>query len=189
MPILPPEPDCFPDDLLEQVFETADDDPETHRWHFAYTKSRQEKSLMRQLRQLNVPHYGPQVPHRNRSPAGRVRTSLVPLFTNYVFLFGDRDQQIAALSTGCIIKLSQVADGQQLVDDLQQIKSLIAIDVPMTIEARVGPGERVRVRNGVFAGYEGIVDRRDAETRLIVSVQFMDRGVSVKLDDCQLIVI
>ena len=44
----------------------------------------------------------------------------------------------------------------------------------------------MRVRNGAFAGYEGTVLRREQETRLLVAVQFMEQGVSVKLEDCQL---
>ena len=39
---------------------------------------------------------------------------------------------------------------------------------------------------GAFAGYEGVVLRREQETRLLVSVKFMEQGVSVKLEDCQL---
>lgn len=204
MPILPAEPDCYPPQLLEDVAQSAQSGDETSsqsdpdldpedaddpRWYLAYTKSRQEKALMRQLRQLDVPHYAPQIPRRFRSPSGRIRTSLVPLFANYVFVFGNKEHQQSVLGTKHIAKLTTITDGQQLVDDLLQIKSLISIDVPMTIEGRIGPGQRVRVRSGSFKGYEGLVDRRDAETRLIVAVQFMDQGVSVKLDDCQLEVI
>jgi transcriptional antiterminator RfaH len=63
---------------------------------------------------------------------------------------------------------------------------LIGLGVPLTIEARMQVGDRVRVRSGSFTGYEGIILRRENETRLLVSVQFMDRGASVKLEDCQL---
>ncbi|MEM9826366.1 MAG: transcription termination/antitermination NusG family protein [Planctomycetota bacterium] len=185
MPILPPEPDLFPDDLLtcEELLEQANVDAS---WYSAYTKSRQEKLLMRHLRQLEVPHYGPLIPKRSRSPAGRVRSSLVPLFSNYVFLLADEMQRYNAICTGCIMKATPVVDHVELVQDLRQIQSLISMDAPMTIESRIEPGQRVRVRNGSFAGYEGIAVRRDAETCLIVSVRFMEQGVSVKLDDCQL---
>ena len=165
---------------------TEVDLPADHHWYLAYTKSRQEKSLLRKLRESDIWHYAPQIPRRYRSPQGRIRTSIVPLFANYVFVYADEMGRYKTVSTGCVMKMATIDDSQTLVADLRQIRSLIAIDVPMTVEGRVGPGQRVRVRNGSFAGYEGIVDRRDAETRLIVAVQFMDQGVSVKLDDCQL---
>ena len=83
-------------------------------------------------------------------------------------------------------KATEVQDAEQLVADLKQIRDLINIGAPLTVESRMESGQRVRVKSGVFAGYEGTVLRREQETRLLVSVQFMEQGVSVKLEDCQL---
>ena len=162
-----------------------DNDEQPPAWYLVYTRSRQEKTLMRHLRQLNITHYGPQVPKRNRDKTGRIRTSRVPMFANYLFMYGTNSDRYRATCTGCILKTDLVEEREQLETDLRQIHDLIAMEVPMTIEARLEPGRRVRIRNGSFAGYEGVVTRRDQEVRLIVSVRFMDSGVSVKLDDCQ----
>ena len=78
--------------------------------------------------------------------------------------------------------ICQVSD---LIDDLRQIRDLIELGVPLTKESRLDAGEPVRVRNGTFAGYEGIVIRRENERRLLVAVRFMEQGVSVALEDCQ----
>ena len=180
MPILPPEPDCFPSDLF------CDEDLKNHSWWLAYTKSRQEKKLMRELRALAIRHYGPQVEHRRRSPAGRVRTSYAPLFNNYVFVCGSEDDRYKTVCTGSVTKLSPIADTENLIADLNQIQGLINLGAPLTIESRLQPGQRVRVKTGSFAGYEGVVVQRQGETRLLVAVHFMEQGVSVKLDDCQL---
>ncbi len=141
---------------------------------------------MRQLRDLELGHYGPQIEQRKKSPAGRIRTSFVPLFSNYVFLCGTDEQRYQAVCTGCVQKVSEITDVEILLSDLKQVSELIAIGAPMSIEERILPGQQVRVKNGAFAGFEGVVIRRDQETRLLVAVQFMDQGVSVKLDDCQL---
>jgi len=180
MPILPPEPDCFPDEILDQA-ESLDS-----QWCLLYTKSRQEKKVMRHLREAGVGHYGPMVMQRNRSPAGRMRTSYVPLFSTYVFLRGGDEERHQAISTGCVMKASEIVDVEELLEDLRQIRSLIELGVPLTIESRLEPGQNVRVKNGSFAGYEGTVIRRENETRLLVCVRFMEQGVSVKLEDCQL---
>ncbi|MCD0458745.1 transcription termination/antitermination protein NusG [Roseiconus lacunae] len=180
MPILPKEPDRFPEDLLDS------ENASQSNWWLLYTKSRQEKQLMRQLRDLELGHYGPQIEQRKKSPAGRIRTSFVPLFSNYVFLCGTDEQRYQAVCTGCVQKVSEITDVEILLSDLKQVSELIAIGAPMSIEERILPGQQVRVKNGAFAGFEGVVIRRDQETRLLVAVQFMDQGVSVKLDDCQL---
>ncbi len=75
---------------------------------------------------------------------------------------------------------------RSFLSDARQIRDLIDMGVPLTIESRLEPGQHVRVRSGAFAGYEGTVLRREHETRLLVSVRFMEQGVSVRLDDCQL---
>lgn len=180
MPILPKEPDRYPLNLLdtEQAVEA--------QWWLLYTKSRQEKQLMRQLQRQHIAHYGPQIEHRRRSPAGRVRTTYAPLFNNYVFLCGANEDRYNALCTGCVQKVTEITDTEPLLKDLRQISDLVAMGVPMSVEGRLSPGQPVRVKNGAFAGFEGVVIRRDQETRLLVSVRFMDQGVSVKLDDCQL---
>lgn len=141
---------------------------------------------MRQLRQAEVPHYGPQIEQRRRSPAGRIRTSYVPLFNNYVFLCGGENERYQAICTGCVQQACEITDVDPLIKDLTQISDLIDIGAPLSVEGRLLPGQPVRVKNGSFAGFEGVIIRRDQETRLLVAVRFMDQGVSVKLDDCQL---
>lgn len=180
MPILPQEPDCLPSDLL--------DDPVslTCSWWLLYTKSRQEKLLMRHLRSLDLPHYGPTIMRRHRSPNGRMRTIYSPLFANYLFMRGDDEARYQAICTGCVTKATAITEVERFVTDLKQIRDLIEIGAPMTIESRLEPGENVRVKSGSFAGFEGTVIRRENERRLLVAVKFMDQGVSVKLEDCQL---
>lgn len=141
---------------------------------------------MRLLRDADIAHYAPQVKKRYRSPAGRIRTSFQPLFSNYVFLHGTNEDRFRAVSTGCVQKATEVTDTETFVTELKQIYDLIAMDVPLTIETKIESGQPVRVKNGAFQGYEGIVLKRMGETRLLVSVKFMEQAISVKLDDCQL---
>jgi len=183
MPILPREPDCHPVDLLDQ--DECLDSP----WWLLYVRTRQEKRIMRRLRAEGIPHYAPMIEQRIRSPSGRFRTSFVPLFSTYVFLRGDNETRYEAVCTGVVLKADPIRDVPQLIQDLRQIRDLIEMGVPLTLESRLKPGERVRVRNGVFSGYEGTIIRRENERRLLVAVQFMEQGVSVKLEDCQLEII
>lgn len=178
MPILKPEPDCFPEDLLEHV---ADDAP----WWACYTRSRQEKQLMRSLRKADIAHYAPIISRRYRSPAGRIRESFIPLFANYVFVCGDEMARYQAVCTGCVSSTLAVTDTAAFVKDLRQIQQLVQTGAPLSPEARIEAGDLVRIRSGQFAGFEGRVERRHQQTVLIVEVRFMNQGASVALDDCQ----
>lgn len=177
------EIDCYPDNLLDCL---ANETHEDACWWPLRTRSRCEKQLMRRLYQLQVAFFGPTVCRRYRSPNGRMRESFKPLFPGYVFVFGDADSRLVALETGCVSRCLRVTAGGELTDELRQIRQLIATGAPLTPEACLVAGNRVRVKTGAFAGFEGTVLRRDGETRLLVTVGFMQRGASVLLDDCQL---
>ena len=153
-------------------------------WWALYTLARFEKKLMRQLIEVEVPFYGPTIARRYRSPQGRIRTSVEPLFPNYVFIMGDETARYKAVSTGSVSRWMPVADSAELVTDLRQIRSLILTDAPLSPELRLQPGQKVRVKTGVFKGFEGVIIRRENDVRLLISVRYMGRGASVALDDC-----
>jgi transcription antitermination factor NusG len=183
MPILAREQDVYPLELFDR-FLTGD--LENRQWYALYTLSRREKDLMRRLRAMKVAHCSPLISRRTRSPQGRIRTSYVTLFPNYVFLCGNEFQRYDALTTNCVSRDVKVVNGIELATDLQRICRLIECGHPLTPEARLQKGTPVRVQSGPFAGFEGTVLRRENETRLLVAVRFTQQGASVLLEDCQL---
>ncbi len=181
MPILKHQDDIWPVDLL------AEDSPLLQRddllWWCVYTLSRREKDLIRKLAAWEIPHYAPMIPKRYRSPAGRMRTSYVPLFPNYVFMMADGAMRHLALTSNCISRCNEIVDVQPLVVDLRQILHVVAAGEPLTPEARLEPGDRVRVRTGPFRNYEGTVVRREGKTRLLLTVRYLEQGVSMQIDE------
>lgn len=178
MPILSEEPTLFPDTLLD---ETACE-PSDRRWWVLYTKARQEKAISRDLLGFQIPFYLPLVGKTSVS-RGRTISSHIPLFPGYVFLYGSEEERIRSLTTNRISRVLKVDDPAGLLHDLRQLRQLIASKAPLTVESRLVPGNRVRVRHGSLAGLEGIVLTRRAETRLLVSVNFIQKGASVEVDD------
>ena len=178
MPILKEEPSLFPENLLD----AAPSETAGRRWLALYTKARQEKSLARELLKYRVPFYLPLVRKTNVS-RGRKRTSLAPLFGGYLFLYGSEEERVRSLTTNRVSRILTVEDPEQLVFDLRQLRQLIAANAPLTVESRMGPGQRVRVRQGAFGGLEGTVLKRRGETRLLVSINFLQQGASVEIDD------
>jgi transcription antitermination factor NusG len=182
MPILAREPDLYPDDLFDRPRLGYEDEA---TWWALYCLPRREKQLMRQLRALGVAFYAPLIAKRLRSPAGRIRTSYVPLFASYVFLYGDAINRQAAQATSCVSRWLVPPDPVGLSAELAQVRRLIVSGAPLAPETRLGRGMRVRVRSGPLAGFEGTIVRRAGQTRLLVAVNFLQQGASVQLDDCQ----
>jgi len=180
MPILAAEPSLFPENLLDDYVD-ADSD---RRWWAIYTKSRQEKSLARQLLGMEVPFYLPLIPKTNLI-RGRKFTSQIPLFGNYMFLFATEEERIKALATERIVQLLPSPPGQEIAQDLQNVRALIQAGAPLTLESRLAVGRRVRVKSGALMGMEGIIMSRRGEDRLLVGVRFLQQGVSVLIQDFQ----
>lgn len=183
MPILPRQHDLFPADLLDA------DSPvvaPAAQWLAFYTLSRREKDLMRKLEAVGIPFYAPLIRRRLKSPGGRTRDSHVPLFPGYVFSCVDDDQRRAALATNTVARWLPITDEAAFLADLRGIKQLIDTDCPLTPEARIEPGQLVRVRTGALRGLEGTVVRRHGEQRLVVAVRFLNQGASVELEDVDL---
>ncbi len=180
MPVLAKETCLFPDTLLESPsdsFVAADS-----QWMVVYTRPRQEKSLARDLLRQTIPFYLPLVKKTLRYGRRRI-ASFAPLFDGYLFMLGSERQRIMSLATNRVLRVLPVADGQRLISDLRQIERLIEANVPLTVESRLQAGRSVRVRSGPFVGIEGVVLRRRGETRLLVSVNFLQKGASVEIDD------
>ena len=189
MPILPRQRDVFPGGLLDG----GDADPlgkaaaaEDARWIAFYTLARREKDLMRKLEAAHVPFYAPLIPRRLHTAGGRVRHSYVPLFPGYVFATVDDEQRRDALATNTIARWLPIPDEKLLVSDLRAIKRLIDSEYPLTPEARIEPGQFVRVKSGPLRGVEGIVLKRRGEQRLMVAVRFLNQGASIELEDVDL---
>lgn len=188
MPILPKQRDLFPESLFGQEGDARvplDLPPHAH-WIAFYTLSRREKDLMRKLEAASIPFYGPLVRRRLHSAGGRTRFSHVPLFPGYVFSLVDDDQRRAALATNTVARWLPITDESALVADLRAIKRLIDTDQPLTPEARLEPGQPVRVRTGALQGLEGTVVKRRGEQRLVVAVRFLNQGASIELEDVDL---
>ena len=180
MPILEREVDLYPDDLLER-HECSSADEEN--WWVLYTRSRREKALMRKLHARNIPFYGPVIPKRYRSNSGRVRTSYIPLFPNYVFVLGDVSTRREILTTNCISRCFEVSDSESFINDLKSIRRLVNSGIPLTIESQLASGDRVCVKSGPLKGQDGVILERRGERRLLVSVNIIQQGASLLLED------
>jgi transcriptional antiterminator RfaH len=151
-------------------------------WWVAHTKPRQEKSLARALEEHKVGFNLPQVP-KTSVVRGRKVTAHLPLFTSYVFIFGNEFDRHTSMTTNRIAYLMAVPDPHKLTRQLFDLSRLVTAGAPLTVESRLKAGDRVRVKSGAFAGVEGTIVARRRKCRLIVAISLIQQGVSVEIDD------
>jgi len=182
MPILRAEPEVYPDGLLAAPPPPGGDD----RWWVMHTKPRQEKSLARWLLAMGSSFYLPAVDRRCRV-RGRVLTSRIPLFPGYLFLLGDSAVRVAAMTSNRVVRTLEVGDQSGFWQDLAQVSRLLASGLPVLPEARLAPGMEVEVTAGPLAGMRGRILRTATGNRFVVTVDFIQQGASVLIDDCALV--
>lgn len=172
MPILRKESDLFPDELFDVP--TAD-----APWEIAHLRSRQEKAVARLLRDGGKPFYLPQIEQTNKH-SGRTFVSHLPLFPGYIFLRRVEGLRQTLWRTSAVVTIIEVLDQAQLTAELLQIRQLQASGAVLTPRVDLAPGDSVRIAEGVFSGYAGIVMQERGSLRLIVSVSILRKSVVVE---------
>jgi transcription termination/antitermination protein NusG len=172
MPILPREIEIAPDTIFDMP---ASEWP----WRVAHVRSRQEKILARHLLRQSIPYYLPTI---TRPPAeGRRRPpSHAPLFPGYVFYRSPDALLPAVWRSNVIANMIEVPDQGQLQDELSQLRALQLAGASLTPFEELVEGEEVRITEGVFAGYHGIIVRRKGTTRFVVQVRLIRQAVAVE---------
>ena len=178
MPILKKDIDINPVDLLgSKALESPN-----RRWFALYTKPRQEKVLLRRLLSGGKSFCGLLVPNCSRMPAGRMKTSYEPLFPGYVFLHGTHDDRYDAVCTGCVLQVLDVFDGESLCSDLKRIHDAICNGCQVTRGESIHDGQRVRVLAGPLTGQTGVLLYKKGQTRLVLSLEFIQQSAMVEID-------
>jgi transcription antitermination factor NusG len=171
-------PSLYPDDLLDNPLPV---DLKGRIWWVLHVKPRQEKQLASQLHRTGVPFYLPLGVHHWRLRK-RLMTSRVPLFPGYLFLWGDREERVAALATRRVVRSLDVKEQGRLAADLRQIQRMLATGAAVTREERLLPGTPVEIATGPLTGLQGEIVRATSGCRFIVRIDFIQQGASVQLD-------
>ena len=178
MPVLSKEISLFPETLLDSP--PASD--LARCWWAIHSKPRQEKSIAREFLRDKVPFFLPQVTRQLIYGRRRIQ-SLSPLFSGYLFLFGTEEERARTLTSNRVLQLLPVMDQDELRRDLKQVHLLIKSSTSLTVEESLVPGRLVRIKRGALMGLEGQIMEHRNNHRLLVIVHFLNRGVSLDIDD------
>jgi transcriptional antiterminator RfaH len=158
-------------------------------WYAVRTRPRHERVVKSLLTEKKVKVFLPE--HRVWScRCDRRETISVPLFPSYLFVASDSDGEYfrQVKWTRGVINILGVNGRPLLVPncEIESIQILMASGESMSPVSTLVPGNRVRVIEGPLIGAEGKVVRRGKRSRLIVTVEFLQRSVAVELAEYQL---
>ena len=143
------------------------------------------KSRPRRSARTGVTYYLPQVVKESRTPQGRKLRSVVPLFSSYIFLYGDANDRLAAFRGDRLVNVLPVVDQQGLVRDLRQVYTMLNSGLSVCPNQLMPVGAKVRIMTGPLTGITGTVIRRGNRDQFVAVVNFLGVGATVDLEDWQ----
>lgn len=150
-------------------------------WWVGRTKPRQEKAVARDLRMHGIAYFLPLVARPQRS-IKRMRMSLLPLFSGYVFFRGDVQDRHNIMKTGRLAQILSVRDQVGLNSQLAGIARAIEHQMDLDLCDLVREGTRVRITHGPLVGVEGLVQKMKNPARLILNVSVIAQAAMVEVD-------
>jgi transcription antitermination factor NusG len=154
-------------------------------WYAVRTRSRHEKVVERQLQGKNIEVFYPVISQIHPWSDRKKRVEC-PLFAGYTFVHiaPSVEERIRVLRTPGVVELVG-SQGQGIPipgEQIETVRALVAGDVPFTKHAFLKVGQRVRVRGGSLDGVEGILLGQNGSRQLVISVEAIQRSISISIE-------
>jgi transcription antitermination factor NusG len=154
-------------------------------WYAFRTRSRHEKRANQQLEEAGIESFLP-VAHHLRQWSDRRKNVELPLFPGYGFVRIDylSSDRIRVLGVHGIVNLVGCRGSGTPIPD-QQIQALRNL---MVQKARCEPhpyppiGRTVRIRGGALDGVQGILTEHREDRSLVISLEAIQRSVSIRIE-------
>jgi transcription antitermination factor NusG len=155
------------------------------QWFAVLTRPRHEKMVAAQLDGRGIEHFVPLITQERRWSDRRKRIDM-PLFPGYAFVKvpHSSEHMVRVLRAAGVLRF--VGFGQQATPipeaQIVNVQLLLANDVRCDAHPFLRVGQRVKVRGGCLEGLEGILIAKDPGKSLVVSIDSIERSLSISLD-------
>jgi transcription antitermination factor NusG len=153
-------------------------------WYAVSSRSRHETMVATALTNTGVTTFLPLVSEMH-SWSDRRKLVDVPLFPGYVFVQipNSAEAKLRVLKTSGVVQFVGNRKGAVPIQDKE------ISDVRAALEQKIGCspypflqlGQRVRIRGGSLDGVEGILVGRDSATKLVISIELIQRSLAISV--------
>ena len=167
---------------IDRIAAHSDQD-EPRAWLAAYTRSRHEQQVARQLEQKAVACLLPMYERLARW-SDRVKRARAPLFPGYVFVQVSHAERSRVLETAGVVNLVSRAGKAVALsqNDVAQLHACCLRACSVEPHPYLKVGRRVRVTHGPFAGWEGTLVEKQNSRRLVINIEQIMKAVAVNID-------
>ena len=167
----------FPKDANAILHDVVEQTP----WQVLHVRSNYEKRVAQHLNVRSVEHYLPLYSARVKW-TDRIALTERPLFTGYVFARFSPESRIKVISISGVVR-SLGDDQRSLVScgEMERIRQGLASGLLLRPHPYVTVGQKVRVRNGIFEGVEGVVAELRQQCKVIIALAAARQCFSLEL--------
>jgi len=155
------------------------------QWFAIHTHARHEKVVEQELRYSGITTFLPVV-KEVRNWSDRRKVVELPLFSCYLFakLAPGNDERAKVLRINSVH--SFVGPGGVGIpipeEQINAVRTLVDEQLPVCSHPFLKIGQRVRVRGGALNGLEGILLSRGGDCTLVISLEAIQRSLSVRIE-------
>ena len=153
------------------------------RWFALYTASRHEKRVAQHLSQREIEFYLPLYRSQRKWSDGSRVTLDLPLFPGYLFIHIQRSERSCVLGVpGALAVVGGTGGEPAWLPDatIDALRSGLETQ-PVLPHPLLTVGQRVRIRSGALAGFEGIVTRSKKSFRVVLTVEHIMQSYAVEV--------
>lgn len=158
---------------------------EESKWYAVQTVARHEKRVATQFVEKQIVTFLPLVP-QVRQWSDRQKKIDMPLFSCYTFvrIIPSAENCVNILRTpGVLGFVGNKGQGTPIRnEEIETLRTTMREKIPCLTHPFLKIGNRVRIVGGCLDGIEGILKRHGADQSLIVSVELLQRSVSIRVD-------
>lgn len=155
-------------------------------WFAIHIKARHEKKVDATLRSKRLETFLPLVTKIQRWSDRRQKVEF-PLFPCYSFvrLHPSAENLLAVLRTPGVVRLIGSGGDPLPVPEkqIQDIRRLLAMEVPYWEHPFLTTGRRVRIRGGCLNGVEGILTEMRSNKTLVISADPIQRSIAISAEE------
>jgi len=159
---------------------------ETPQWFAIRTRSRHEKLVADQLERQDIESFLP-LAKKTHKWSDRQKEVELPLFSGYSFarlILGSPDR-VRVLQTHGVAGFVGVRGVGIPVPErqIESLKTLLTNQVAVQDHPAIPIGQRVRITGGALDGVEGVLTAHKGERTLVISIEPIQRSLSICVDD------
>lgn len=159
--------------------------PEEANWYAVHTMARHEKRVAAQFEEKRVKSFLPLLEQVHQWSDRRSKVE-VPMFSCYAFvrIAQTPEERLRVLRTpGVLGFVGSERQGTPIPEEqIESLRTAIREKIPCYPHAFLSAGRRVRIHGGSLDGVEGILVRQGADQSLVVSVELLQRSISMRVE-------